>query len=236
MKIGDKVRFLSEIGGGKVSGFQGKDTVLVEDEDGFDIPMPISQVVVIDTDDYNIAKVNTRTPIRSAMGKQQSEEEEEEVDIADLPRTFKPRPMEKRGGDRLNIYLAYLPREAKDENDQHYEAYLINDTNYYLQALYLTAENASWQCRFMATLEPNSRQRVDEFLRSQLPEREHLCIQLLAYKQDKPFALKPVVSVELRLDAVKFYKPHTFRHCTFFPDPVLLYDLVRDDQPRTTKC
>ena len=38
MKIGDKVRFLSEVGGGIVRGFQGKDTVLVESEDGFDIP------------------------------------------------------------------------------------------------------------------------------------------------------------------------------------------------------
>ena len=39
MKIGDKVRFLSEVGGGIVKGFQGKDIVLVEDADGFDIPM-----------------------------------------------------------------------------------------------------------------------------------------------------------------------------------------------------
>ena len=31
MKIGDKVRFLSEVGGGIVKGFQGKDIVLVED-------------------------------------------------------------------------------------------------------------------------------------------------------------------------------------------------------------
>ena len=37
MKIGDKVRFLSEVGGGIVTGFQGKDFVLVEDADGFDI-------------------------------------------------------------------------------------------------------------------------------------------------------------------------------------------------------
>ena len=40
MKIGDKVRFLSEVGGGVVTGFQGKNIVLVEDADGFDIPMP----------------------------------------------------------------------------------------------------------------------------------------------------------------------------------------------------
>ena len=47
MKKGDKVRFLSEIGGGIVSGFQGKNIVLVEDEDGFEIPMAINDVVVI---------------------------------------------------------------------------------------------------------------------------------------------------------------------------------------------
>ena len=56
MKIGDKVRFLSEVGGGIVTGFQGKDTVLVQDEDGFDIPMLIRECVVIDTDDYNMKR------------------------------------------------------------------------------------------------------------------------------------------------------------------------------------
>ena len=54
MKIGDKVRFLNEIGGGIVTGFRGKDIVLVEDADGFDIPMPIRECVVIETDDYNM--------------------------------------------------------------------------------------------------------------------------------------------------------------------------------------
>ena len=58
MKIGDKVSFLSEIGGGRVAGFQGRDIVLVEDEDGFQIPMPVSDVVVTSTgNDYSISKV-----------------------------------------------------------------------------------------------------------------------------------------------------------------------------------
>ena len=39
MKIGDKVRFLSEVGGGVVTGFQGKNSVLVEDADGFDLSL-----------------------------------------------------------------------------------------------------------------------------------------------------------------------------------------------------
>ncbi len=59
MKIGDKVRFLSEVGGGVVKGFRGKDTVLVEDADGFDIPMLTRECVVIDTDDYNMKHKST---------------------------------------------------------------------------------------------------------------------------------------------------------------------------------
>lgn len=46
MKIGDKVRFLSEVGGGKISGFQGNNIVLVEDEDGFEIPTPLTMLLL----------------------------------------------------------------------------------------------------------------------------------------------------------------------------------------------
>ena len=57
MKIGDKVRFLNEVGGGIIKGFQGKDIVLVEDADGFDIPMNKKEVVIIDTDKYNLERI-----------------------------------------------------------------------------------------------------------------------------------------------------------------------------------
>ena len=49
IQIGDTVRFLNEMGGGKVTGFQKGGIVLVEDEDGFEIPMLQKDVVVIPT-------------------------------------------------------------------------------------------------------------------------------------------------------------------------------------------
>jgi len=57
MKIGDQVRFLSEIGGGRVAGFQGKNIVLEEDEDGFQVPMPLHEVVVIGEENYDAQRV-----------------------------------------------------------------------------------------------------------------------------------------------------------------------------------
>ena len=54
VKIGDKVRYLNSVGGGVVTRFQSKDIVLVEEEDGFETPCLVSQVVVVqETNKYN---------------------------------------------------------------------------------------------------------------------------------------------------------------------------------------
>ena len=53
MQIGDKVRFLNDVGGGVVKAFKPGGIVLVEDEDGFDIPCLQDDLVVITTNAYN---------------------------------------------------------------------------------------------------------------------------------------------------------------------------------------
>lgn len=47
MEIGDKVRFLNDIGGGKITAFRPGGIVLVEGEDGFDMPVREDEVVVV---------------------------------------------------------------------------------------------------------------------------------------------------------------------------------------------
>lgn len=56
MKIGDKVRFLNDVGGGIIKALKPGGIVLVEDEDGFEIPALADDIVVIDTNEYNFAK------------------------------------------------------------------------------------------------------------------------------------------------------------------------------------
>ena len=48
MRIGDKVRFLNQTGGGIVVGFNKKGWATVQDEDGFEIPVPQSECVVVE--------------------------------------------------------------------------------------------------------------------------------------------------------------------------------------------
>lgn len=85
MKIGDKVRFLNDVGGGVIAGFPDKDTVLVRDEDGFDIPVLRRECVVVDTNDYNIAKVNTRSEKQPVAGTAQKALHADEEKMMTLP-------------------------------------------------------------------------------------------------------------------------------------------------------
>jgi hypothetical protein len=50
LRIGDKVRFLNEVGEGTVSRIKDKQTVFVEMQDGFEIPFLVSQLVPIHTE------------------------------------------------------------------------------------------------------------------------------------------------------------------------------------------
>ena len=219
MKIGDKVRFLSEVGGGIVKGFQGKDIVLVEDADGFDIPMPMRECVVIDTDDYNMKR-------KAAPKKAEEPAKPVKPEIPVLQR----RP-EMRGGDVLNVFLAFVPEDVKAISSTAFEAYLVNDSNYYLYYTYLSAEGKAWKTRSHGLAEPNTKLFLEDFAKDVLNELERVSIQFIAFKDSKTFSVKPAVSVELRIDTVKFYKLHTFRESDFFEEPALIYDIITNDVP-----
>ena len=44
-KIGERVRFLNAVGGGKITGFVSPKVVTVEDEQGFEVPVLITELV-----------------------------------------------------------------------------------------------------------------------------------------------------------------------------------------------
>ncbi|MBR0165254.1 MAG: DUF2027 domain-containing protein [Prevotella sp.] len=223
MKIGDQVRFLSEVGGGKVAGFQGKNVVLVEDEDGFQVPMRLTEVVVVGNEDYD-----TKHAIEVRNEKKKTVQEEE-TEPADNPITFRAKPEERRGGDKLNAFLAFVPMDVKNLSQTRFESYLVNDSNYYLRYIYMTAEGAAWTVRAEGEIEPNTKEFIEEFGREDLNALEYGCIQMLAYKRNKHFLLKQVVNAQMRIDPVKFYKLHAFRENDFFEQSALIYAIIEND-------
>lgn len=246
MKIGDKVRFLSETGGGKVAGFQGNNIVLVEDDDGFQIPTAITDVVVVENDDYSTSRIvsdklakssqeftdgrSIKAKLKAGMDEKLPEEEFDD-EPADREFTFRKPIEERKGGNQLSAYLAFVPVNIKEMTDTRFETYFVNDSNYYLHYTYLVAEGANWSLRATGEVEPNTKLYIEEFGRESLNEMQHIAVQILAYKRTKAFILKPTIDVQFRLDPVKFYKLHTFQPNDFFETPALLYTIVEHDKP-----
>lgn len=258
MNIGDKVRFLNTTGGGRIAGFQGKDLVLVCDDDGFEIPTLRSEIVVIETDNYNLVRKPvvskerpstheadgmSHTSIKAALaahavaasaadgGLSTEDSVEDDSEPADKDITFQPRPLERRGADQVNFYIGFLPVDSRSLSQTEFEVYLINDSNLYVRFLLLTQEGEQYSLRHEGVVLPNQKLQLDTIGHSDLPQWERLTFQLLAYKTDKPFALKSPMNITLRVDGTKFYKLHSFAPSDFFTDPALVRPLVADDRP-----
>jgi len=221
VKIGDKVRFLNTTGGGQVKAFHGKNMVLVEDESGFDFPVLTDECVVVGGGDSSLH--HSQPPKEKAP--------EVKPIVQPKPAEVKPVITETPEGERLNISIAYLPVDSKSMTQSGYETWFINDSNYFLYFTYLSRQNNSWTSRYHGLIEPNTKIFMEEFGKEALNNLEHICIQLIAFKQNKFFGLKNALSVELRLDTVKFYKVHCFTENDYFDDDALIFPVIQHDIP-----
>lgn len=223
MKIGDKVRFLNEKGGGRVAGFQGKNLVLVEDEDGFQVPMMLSEVVVVGDESYDTTRIVEGKQKAAAAEKKAQQQADPIVEPQE-------KPEERKGGEQLSAYLAFVPKDVKELTKTHFDVYIINDSNYYMRFTILSAEGNAWRLRFTDELEPNTKLFLQELAREDLPSLDRVAVQLLPYKREKTFQIKSPVNVQMRIDSVKFYKLHTFQENDFFCQPAFVCTIVENDE------
>lgn len=242
IKIGDKVRFLHDMGGGVVAGFRKGGIVLVEDEDGFHIPTAMSDVVVANEDNYDTSRMvnmqnnaqKLETDGRSMRSILNSTDIDDEDIIDDDPAlkeiSFKKPVEERKGGNQLSVYLAFVPIDIKQVTNTEFETYIVNDSNYNIQYSYLTAEGANWNVRSVGEIEPNTKLYIEEFSQREVVNLSKVCMQIFAYKKDKSFTLKPAIDVQMRIDQVKFYKLHTFQENDFFEQKALLYPIIENDK------
>lgn len=223
VKVGDRVRFLNAIGGGVVSKIINREMVMVTDEDGFDVPTLVRECVVVETD----------TTIHTQEKKKEKEIEtlddfiEKETNDTS---TYKPQE-ETPEGEVLNVMLAFLPQNEKMLSSTNFDAYLINDSNYYLAYNVASLIGTKFVSKTVGFIQPNTKILLQEVERTDLNDWEQLRVQIMALKQKRAYTLKPVYDVQLKLNAVKFYKLHSFVENDYFDEQALLFPVVENDLP-----
>lgn len=218
-QVGDIVRYLNAVGGGRITKIEGN--LAYVDEDGFETPVLLRECVVV-------------TPVAVTSATKNESKYVAPATITEQPKSTKPEAIEETAtGEKLNIVLAYEPAEVKHLNTTTFDAYLVNDSNYFLYFTYLTrADNGGWMTRYAGIVEPNIQLFLEEITHDELPQMDRVAIQYVAFKRDKEFALKAPVAVEYRLDTTKFFKLHCFHDNVYFDTPVIAIDIVKNDIPQ----
>lgn len=227
-KVGDRVRYLNAVGGGVIVKIEGN--LAYVDEDGFETPVLLKECVVVDGNGFY--GKDPKAPSKEVKeGKPKVEKPEASTTKGQVEVEAVEPLIETAGGDTLNVVLAYEAVELKHLSTTTYEAYLVNDSNYYLYFTYLTRGDNSdgWKARYAGIVEPNIQLFLGEVSRNDLGEMDRVAIQYVAFKRDKEFALKAPVAVEHSLDTTKFFKLHCFRENPYFDNPVIAIDIVKND-------
>ncbi len=225
VKIGDKVRYLNAIGGGTVTKFQSKDIVLVE-EDGFESPVLIRDIVVVQaTNEYNFPVEELQSKKNNTPTSTNSTEIIDEPEL-EIPYSWSERD-ETPEGEKMSVYLAFVPKEIKKLQTTDMELYIINDSNYFMQ---FSICNGKDDMKLIAQnlIEPQTKLYIEDINKLALNEYEFLRFQGLAYKRTS-FRAKPAIDFSIRINPIKFYKLHTFKENDFFNEDAMLIPIIEND-------
>lgn len=241
IKIGDNVRFLNAVGGGKVTRIdEKKSLIFVEDQDGFEIPVLERECVVIQA-------VNEKTnfPVKEFTTKQK--ENEYNSKMSKSTDISHPSPLEKvpEGGMRSDIpiietpegdtfkaLLAFFPVDIKQLQTTSYECYLVNDSNYFLYYNLVNGEKGNRKSISNGIIEPNLQEFLCDIKKDELNDWENLRVQIIPFKKDKIYTEQKAVDLSLKLNAVKFYKLHSFTETEYFDDLCMLISLTEEEQKK----
>jgi hypothetical protein len=220
-KVGDIVRFLNAVGGGRITKI--KDNIAYVDEDGFETPVLLRECVVVQAIDdapKPQREAVVAPKIEPVVPSKSTDPEPEEEQFDEVP-----------GGDVLNVVLGFEATDLKHISATNYDAYLVNDSNYYLYFNFATRDDLAdgWTTRYAGVVEPNIQLLLGTFTRDDVAKFDRISVQCIAFKRDKEYAPKNPASVDLNVDTTKFFKLHCFRENTYFENPALTFDIVRND-------
>ena len=232
-KVGDTVRYLNAVGGGKITRIV--DKIAYVDDNGFETPMLLKELVVVMPAGHEPSGTRGAKLMFDQAAFDKGREPEPQPAAAEPVREEKPLPPaeETERGEKLNISLAFEPADIKRLSATTFNAVLVNDSNYRLCFTLLRrgAEERGWSVVYAGEVEPQELIDLHSFTHETLGSIERVALQAIAFKPSKPFSLKPPVNVSRKVDLTKFHKLHCFRPGAYFDTPVIELPLVTDDIP-----
>lgn len=116
LKVGTRVRFLNDVGGGIVVGWRSPEEVLVETEDGFEMPYPPRELLVVDNPAEEAERYQRQIPsIEEILRKEVSPEQRRRME-RDFDAKYKDAHARSAGGKQGLIEVDLHLHELVDSS------------------------------------------------------------------------------------------------------------------------
>lgn len=220
-KVGDKVKFLNDSGGGIIKKIISSSLVSVQIEDGFEIPTIITELLKVEEEPPTHRMMFTEQQFRQPKAMDEKPAENDFEDFGDERVT----PLEifrSKGDDKKGIYLAFVPHDQKLLLTGLLDIFLVNFTDYELLfSLFLRKPNGAWQGTDYDVIKPNSKILLDSIQREQIESWSYGIIQVLFHKDLSSKVLSPVSSV-FSFKPTKLYNENAYQNSVFISGKAFL--------------
>jgi hypothetical protein len=220
-KVGDRVKFLNESGGGLISKIISPNMVSVAIEDGFEIPTMV----------HELLRIETEAPADSAK---HFFREEYKVEIKREPQAIAEEddrhvPLLKYASKGLvepGIYLAFLPHDQKWLITGMLDVYIVNHTKYdILYSVFLEDANKGFTGFDYGSANSDSMILLETFDREELPNWEKGMVQVLFHSDTARKILAPGNS-SFKINGTRFYKETSYKESSIIEGKSVLISLM----------
>lgn len=198
-KAGDKVKFLNEKGGGKILSVIDSKLVKVELDNGFEMPILASDLIL----DYRAEGQAEKPQTSPTFTQASNSEEEEKTNIS---------PISSWGNikEEKGIYLVYEPHDQQWVLTGKIDVLLVNNTS--LEMLYSLFLEQDGQLRGVdfSSVPPESRIVIETIDRDELENWTKGYLQVLLHHDVPEKVYLPVHSV-IDINISRFYKEGSYR-------------------------
>jgi hypothetical protein len=200
------------VGGGIVTGFIGKNMVNVENEDGFEIPYPVSQLINMSDPDLNKSDRVTAPQIE-----EETEDEEYEEETGEII----------EGKDSPDFYFCFVPTDDKNPLAGEIELFLVNDSNFTLLFHYAHFSEDVYETVEYGTVQPNSKKLLESIAENDISDLPEYFFNVIFFKDEDTENRQPV-SKKFKVNPVKFYKEKSFHSNLFFERNAMIFQITEN--------
>ncbi|MCG8410526.1 MAG: DUF2027 domain-containing protein [Bacteroidales bacterium] len=212
-KKGDKVKFLNDVGQGEIVRFQDKNIAVVLNDDGFEVPVLMNELLVVESaQNIDIASETNNEIVENVISEINENLESDGLNT----------------DTKASVFFALVPKNQNDIINSDLDVFLINDSNFRTLYSISKTENEFQSLFAYGNLEDNTKVNLGSIKRDELNDFEEINFQLIFFRKGNYYLINPI-NKKWNVKPSKFYKQNTFSENDFFHEKAYIYELTTEE-------